>query len=233
MTKEMLASWGVEFDAINVAGDTDAMREIVRLGAPLVPAVAYDGKIVHGWNPAGYAKLLGVAYSGVPALSPQELARRMDAILATIQRWLRIVPTGTLRLEGPGRRRELRQLAYHVFRLSAAFVDAMENDGLHEAWLQEEAPDSVRTGAHLAAFGDKVRARVREWFAAHPSVVWQDAVWTYYGEQSAHELLERTTWHGGQHFRQIHDLLSRAGAIPADALDPDLLAKLPMPKELW
>ena len=91
----------------------------------------------------------------------------------------------------------------------------------------------MRTGAQLAAFGDQARARVREWFAAHPPAAWQDAVWTYYGEQSAHELLERTAWHGGQHYRQIHDLLSRAGAVPAGALDPALLEKLPMPKALW
>lgn len=233
MTKEILASWGVEFDAINVAGNVEALREMVHLGAPLVPAVAYDGKIVHGWNPAGYAKLLGVAYSGVPALSPRELVQRIDAILAAVQGWIRVAPAATLKLEGPGRRRELRQLVYHVFRLSMAFVDAMEKDGLQEAWLQEEAPDSVRTGAQLAAFGDQARARVREWFAAHPPAAWQDAVWTYYGEQSAHELLERTAWHGGQHYRQIHDLLSHAGAVPAGALDPALLEKLPMPKALW
>jgi hypothetical protein len=233
MTKEMLASWGVEFDAVNVAGNKEALEEMVHLGAPLVPAVAFNGKIVHGWNPAGYAKLLGVAYSGVPKLSPDQLAQRMDAILATIQQWLRATPTAKLALEGPGRRRELRQLAYHAFRLSAAFVDAMEDDGLQEAWLQEEAPESVRTGTELADFGDKARAQLRKWFATHASVAWKDPVWTYYGDQSAHELLERTTWHGGQHFRQIHDLLSRANVIPAGTLDPALLADLPMPKELW
>jgi hypothetical protein len=40
-------------------------------------------------------------------------------------------------------------------------------------------------------------------------------------------------WHAGQHLRQIHDLLSRNGVIPASALDPQLLAQLPMPKALW
>ena len=233
MTKEMIASWGIEFDAINVAGNREALEEMVHLGAPLVPAVAYGGKIVHGWNPAGYAKLLGVEYSGVPALTPQQLAERIDTILAKIQDWLRVTPTDKLKLEGPGRKRELRQLAFHAFRLSAAFVDSMEQDGLQEAWLQQEAPETMRTGSDVAAFGDTARKRVRDWFATHPSVPWEEAVWTYYGDQSAHELLERTCWHGGQHFRQIHDLLSRSGVIPVSALDTKLLAKLPMPKDLW
>ena len=233
MTKELLASWGVEFDAINVAGNPEAQQEIVRLGAPRVPAVAYRGGFAHGWNPAAYAKLLGVAYTGVPELSPAELAERIDAILARVQDWLRRTPPGKLTLEGPGRKRELRQLGFHIFRLSAAFVDSMETDGLEEQWLQEEAPAEMRTGSEIAAFGESVRARIRGWFAQAGQVPWPAPVWTYYGEQSAHELLERTTWHAGQHLRQVHDLLSRNAVIPAGALDPALLAKLPLPKALW
>jgi glutaredoxin/uncharacterized damage-inducible protein DinB len=233
MTKEMLASWGVEFDAINVAGNKELQDEVVRLGAPRVPLVEYNGKVVHGWNPAGYAKLLGIEYSGVPALTPEQLSQRLDAILARAQEWIRATPADKLTLEGPGRKRELRQLTFHMFRLSAAFVDSMEKDGLEEQWLQETIPADMTTGAAIAAFGDTTRAKVRGWFAAHGGTAWQEPVWTYYGDQSAHELLERTTWHAGQHFRQIHGLLSGAGVIPAAALDPALLAKLPMPKALW
>jgi uncharacterized damage-inducible protein DinB len=233
MTKEMLASWGVEFDAINVHGNPEALAELKASGAPRVPAVTYDGRMVHGWNPSGYAKLLGIAYSGIPALTPEQLAGRMDAIMSTLQGWLRATPADKLTLEGPGRKRALRQLSFHVFRLSAAFVDSMEQDGLQEQWLQEEIPDTIRTGAQIAEFGDSVRKRVREWFGAHTDVAWQEPVWTYYGDQSAHELLERTTWHGGQHYRQIHDLLSGAGVIPVQALNTELLDKLPLPKGLW
>lgn len=233
MTKELLASWGVEFDAINVAGNPEAQQEVVRLGAPRVPAVAYQGRIAHGWNPAAYAKLLGVPYTGIPELSPAELAKRLDAILARVQDWLRRTPPDKLTLEGPGRKRALRQLGFHIFRLSAAFVDSMEKDGLEEQWLQEEVPAEMCTGSDIATFGDGVRARIKGWFAKASGVPWQEPVWTYYGDQSAHELLERTTWHACQHLRQVHDLLSRNAVIPAGALDPSLLAKLPLPKALW
>src|SRR5437773_2107306 len=39
------------------------MEELVRLGVTRVPAVTYRGGVVHGWNPEGYAKLVGVAYA--------------------------------------------------------------------------------------------------------------------------------------------------------------------------
>ncbi len=233
MTKELLASWGVEFDAINIHDDVDALREMVRLGAPLVPAVAYDGRLAHGWNPAAYAKLLGVPYTGVPELSPAQLAARLDAIAARAQEWLRLTPPDKLTLEGPGRRRALRQLGFHLFRVAASFVDAMEGDGLQEGWLQEEAPAALQSGPELAKFGEGVRTRLKGWFAAAGAVPWQEPVWTYYGDQSAHELLERTTWHAAQHLRQVHDLLSRNGVLPAGALDPALFAQLPLPKALW
>ena len=53
---------------------------------------------------------------------------------------------------------------------------------------------------------------------------------TYYGRQSGHELLERTTWHAAQHVRQIAALLEGAGAPPREPLDPTLLDRLPLPQ---
>ncbi len=233
MTKELLASWGVEFDAVNIAESKENLQEMISLGAPLVPAVAYRGNIAHGWNPAAYAKLLGIEYSGIPVLTPAELSARLDTILARTQEWLSRTPQDKLKLEGPGRKRELRQLGFHIFRLSAAFVDSMEQDGLQEAWLQEEAPGEMTTGTSIAEFGGGVRQKIQGWFAGAGKVPWQDPVWTYYGDQSAHELLERTTWHAGQHLRQVHALLSDNAVIPKAALDPALFAKLPLPKALW
>ena len=37
---------------------------------------------------------------------------------------------------------------------------------------------------------------------------------TYYGEQTLHEYLERSTWHVGQHVRQWIMLLGMAGIAP-------------------
>jgi hypothetical protein len=52
---------------------------------PRVPAVSVGDRAVHGWNPAGYAALLGVPYTGNDQLPPRELARRIDRILDSAQ----------------------------------------------------------------------------------------------------------------------------------------------------
>jgi uncharacterized damage-inducible protein DinB len=233
MTKELLSAWGVDFEPVNVEGNDEALRELIALGAPLVPAMAYKGQVVHGWNPNAYAKLAGAEYSDVPKLSPRALAARLDRILELDQAALRATPDDKLTVEGPGRRRALRQLAFHTFRLSAAFVDAMEQDGLEEAWLQEEAPDEMRTGAQIAAYGEAVRKRLRAWFQQAPPARYGETAWTYYGEGSVHSLLERTTWHAGQHMRQVYDLLARHNVLPAGTLDPNLFTGLPLPQAVW
>lgn len=56
---------------------------------------------------------------------------------------------------------------------------------------------------------------------------------TYYGTQSAHHLLERTTWHAGQHLRQVCDLMTREGSLPISSLPDALFEGLPMPAVLW
>jgi hypothetical protein len=233
MTKELLSAWGVDYEPVNVEGNQDAMMDLVALGIPLVPAMVWKGQHVHGWNPSGYAKLAGVDYSDVPKLSPQQLAARLDRILELNQAALRMTPVDKLNVEGPGRKRALRQLAFHAFRLSGAFVDAMEQDGLEEKWLQEEAPQEMATGPAVADYGDGVRARLKAWFSKAPKDIFDEIAYTYYGEQTVHSLLERTTWHAGQHMRQIYDLLARNKVAPEGTLDMVVFKDLPMPKAVW
>ena len=58
----------------------------------LVPAVAVGERAVHGWNPEGYAALLGVEYREAAKLSPAELAVRLDRILANAERLVARLP---------------------------------------------------------------------------------------------------------------------------------------------
>ena len=55
----------------------------------------------------------------------------------------------------------------------------------------------------------------------------------YYGPQGAHDLLERTAWHCGQHLRQLYVLAERIGIQPATPLPTDAFKGLPMPEALW
>jgi hypothetical protein len=227
----LLASWGVPFDAVDIEAEPGARAELKRLGVPAVPAVVARGGVVHGWNPAALAKLVGVRYEDVERLSPAALAARLDAVLAAAGRLVAVVDPQHLALQHPGRDRSLHQLAYHLFRLSLAFRDAMVERRLPETWLQEMAPPGLPDGPALAGYGAAVRGAMRQWLATDDAV--SGTVETYYGRQTGHELLERTTWHAAQHLRQIHALLEEAGARPAEPLDRSLLEGLPLPQSVW
>jgi hypothetical protein len=227
----LLSSWGVAFDPVDVEAEPAARRELDRLGVPVVPAVAVGSRAVHGWNPRAVAELLGVPYREPPRLAAADLAGRLDRVLAVAQLTMGAARREHLALRHPGRDRTLRQLGYHTFRLSLAFRDAMVEGRLPQSWLGEEAPAHLTDGPAIAAYGDTVRAALRDWLARPDAA--DGVVRTYYGDQSGHELLERTTWHAAQHVRQLEALLAGAGAAPPECLTPADLANLPLPAEIW
>ncbi len=219
------------FDSVDIEAEPAARAELKRLGVPAVPAVVAAGGVVHGWNPGALAELVGVRYEGAQRLSPTALAERLDRVLAAAGRVVQTVAPEHLGLQHPGRDRSLHQLAYHLFRLSLAYRDAILERRLPETWLQEMAPAGLPDGVALAGYGAAVRAALRAWLGTE--VATTGTVETYYGPQSAHELLERTVWHAAQHLRQIHALLEDAGAPPLEPLDQSLLDRLPLPASVW
>ena len=200
---------------------------------PGAPAVAIGGRAVHGWNPSAYAELLGITYKPPVQLSPKELAARLDRILESAGRLLAQIPDDKMMWSPPERQRTLRQLGYHVFRLSLAFIDAMDRGGMPKAWLDELAPDDLTTGPGLGRYGDLVRARIAGWFDGAGHDEFDRMLQIYYGPQSGHDLLERTTWHAAQHLRQLYVLAERVGVTPRDPMPVDQFRGLPLPDALW
>lgn len=200
---------------------------------PLVPAVAVGGRAVHGWNPPAYARLLGVDYAPPMKLAPGELARRLDHILAATETLIRDVPEARMDFRPPRRDRSLRDLAYHVFRLSLAFADGMDMGRLPEAWLQETAPGDLQDGSAVARYGALVRGRLGGWFEGAAPREFARVIDVYYGPQSGHDLLERTTWHAAQHLRQLHALVEDCGLVPPEPLPTADFEGLPLPAGLW
>ena len=84
----MLSSWGVTFEGIDVEARPEGLKDLERLGIPLVPATVRGDRWVHGWNPKALAELVDVTYTEGPRLSPEALAQRLDLILAAAQRAL-------------------------------------------------------------------------------------------------------------------------------------------------
>jgi DinB superfamily len=227
----LLSSWDVPFDAIDVEATPDARAELSRFGIQYVPAVVAGERAIHGWNPRALADLVGVTYAEPGGLPPAELARRLDRVLAAAQRAMRQVPSEHLHMKWPGRDRPVRQLGYHVFRLSHAFPRAVAERRLPKAWLDEEAPPGLTDGAAIAGYGDTVRRELAAWLS-RPGA-WDGVVETYYGPQSGVDVLERTVWHAAQHVRQLYAFLERMGVTPEAPLGDADYAGLPLPKAVW
>jgi hypothetical protein len=221
----------VTFKSHDVEADPARLADLERVHVPRPPATIVGDRVVHGWNPQALADLVGVVYAEPKSLSPAQLAERLDVVLAAAQRAMRQVPDEHLAMKGPGRDRTIRQLGYHVFRVAASFRDTREQGHLSDKWFGESPPAEMKDGAAIAAWGQTVRERLTEWIK-RPG--WCDGdVSTYYGPCSAHDLMERTTWHAAQHLRQLYWLLDRMGVEPVEPLTDDDLHGLPFPREVW
>jgi hypothetical protein len=95
-----------------------------------------------------------------------------------------------------------------------------------------EEPAADATTEALVAYGAKIRDRFRAWWQAGDTAP-SKTLQTYYGPQTLHELMERTTWHSGQHVRQYMMLLEKEGVSHHRPLVAADFAKLPMPQNVW
>ena len=195
--------------------------------------MAVGERAAHGWNPPAYAALLGVPYEAAPKLSPAVLATRLDVILGAAETLLREIPDAHMDGKPPERDRTVRDLGYHVFRLSLAFIDAMDAGHLPKSWLGETAPADMREGWAVASYGSLVRGRLAGWFETTSTSEYARVLDVYYGPQSGHDLLERTAWHAAQHLRQLYVIAGRFGVTPTRPLPTDAFQGLPLPEALW
>ncbi|HEY7521120.1 MAG TPA: DinB family protein [Methylomirabilota bacterium] len=188
---------------------------------------------MHGWNPGAYAALLGVDYRAPARFTPQVLAARLDRVLESAQRLIDRFDLERMNHVPPERKRTVRDLAFHVYRVGLSFIDAVDRGELPESWFEERAPADLVTGADMARYGALVRARITGWFLGAGTDEFTRAVATYYGAQAADDLLERTVWHAGQHVRQLYVLAERLGVAAPAPLPMDALQGLPLPEAIW
>ena len=86
----------------------------------------------------------------------------------------------------------------------------------------------------IAGFGDRVRERLAAWWVGYPHKSGDAVVKTYFGQKPLHEVLERSTWHSGQHVRQIVMAMEEfIGVKPEKPLTSADFAGLPMPEKVW
>jgi hypothetical protein len=85
----------------------------------------------------------------------------------------------------------------------------------------------------VARYGALVRGRLAGWFDGAGSGEYTRVIDVYYGPQSGHDLLERTTWHAAQHLRQLYALAGKLGVPPSQPLPAADFEGLPLPASLW
>jgi hypothetical protein len=214
-----------------VLEDPNGMAELQKLGVRSVPVLSRGDKYTFGQSTKQIVDFLGLTEKSGPELSTEELAQRVDKFMSAALELIPLMPVDRLDTHVPGRPRSYRTLAFHLFRVVDAFLDANENITLVQGMFREE-PQADADTATLVAYGEKVRGRFRTWWQkgdTAPSKTLQ----SYYGPQTLHELMERTTWHCGQHVRQYMMLLEKEGMSHHQPLIGTDFTKLPMPQNVW
>jgi hypothetical protein len=216
---------------VNVLEDAGGMAELQKLGVRSVPVLSRGDKYTFGQSTKQIVDFLGLNEKSGPELLTEELAARVDKFMGAALELIPLMPYDRLDTHVPGRPRSYRTLAFHLFRVIDAFLDANEGTTLVQAMFREEpAPDADT--ATLVAYGEKVRARFRDWWSKGDTSPTKSLP-TYYGPQTLHELMERTTWHSGQHVRQYMMLLEKEGVSHHRPLVAGDFAELPMPQNVW
>ncbi len=205
-----------------------------RLGARSIPVLSRGDQFVFAQNIAQVVEFLKLNEKTGPVLSPAQLVARITRFIDAATTLVPLMPDDRLDAEVPNRPRKYRVLAHHMFRIPESFVEIAGGEFFSEA-LPVAAPDPAdmaSTGA-LADYGRRVRGKVEAWWRETPDKSAQQTVQTYYGPQKLHDVLERSTWHIGQHTRQWMMLLDMAGVKFERPLGDTDFADLPMPKQVW
>jgi len=233
--KEFLTKHRVPFVSVNVLEDMDAFSELATLGIRSVPIVRRGKDWANGQVLREVARVAGIAWGGAQLLPAAELAGRLSAIQAAAQRLFAQIPDDKLGGMLPHRPRSYAQLAYHVFNICDAFLE----HELHALPLKEGAygrvpPPEMNSKAKILAYGEDVLGRFRAWWdGPGKSADFSRKANVYYGDVTLHEYLERTTWHSGQHVRQLVMVLNTLGIEPDRPPDQATFAGLPMPDKVW
>ena len=123
---------------------------------------------------------------------------------------------------------------HHIFQITRAFLAVTRGGDLTYESLVEAPGDALVSFADIADHGETARRELLAWWeAAGAHTDFDGTVATYYGPQSLHEALERTTWHTAQHVRQLLFVLEGLNIAADGPLTEDDLAGLPLPTGVW
>jgi hypothetical protein len=220
----------------NVVEDPTGWDEMKPFGVRMLPLVTRGERYANGQSLRDVADLVGVDIGEQTILPPDELARRIETILVAEQRFFGQMPEDQMQREVPGRPRSFANLAWHTFNVVDAWLEhEVEGIALKVEAYGRNAPKDACTKADILAYGADVERRFKHWWETQGQHTdFEEEAETYYAKQSKHDFLERTTWHAGQHVRQMMMILDDfIGVKPIDPLPDSTWAGLPMPEKVW
>ena len=176
---------------------------------------------------------LGLNEATGPVLTPARLMERLDLFIGTAVQIVRQMPDVLLSTDVPNRPRSYLELGHHLFRIPEGMLEVAAGATLTNDMLTGGPPSTMRTSEAVGAYGQQVHTALRSWWLAKADKTASETVQTYYGPQLLHEVMERTTWHCGQHVRQWFMLLGMASITPSISLDEAAFKDLPMPTSVW
>src|SRR5438128_12673074 len=190
--KEFLTNLGVEYESINVSAVAEAMDELRALGVRTVPVVARGKEYVFAQELADVSRFIGrdVEFRRLPAAA---LVQKWLHVLEAAQRHVLQLPVARLAERAtPGRDRSIRDLAYHVYQIPDAFLQAVE-DGAQDLTAVYNAPPpaDVTKVDDIRAYGASVAKRLDGWWRRDGGGVAGAKVETYYAEQPLPHVMKR------------------------------------------
>jgi glutaredoxin len=233
--KEFLTKHGVPFISVNVLEDKDALAELETLGIRSVPIVRRGKDWANGQVLRDVARVAGIAWGGAQMLPPPELVARLIDIQTAAQRLFAQIPDDKLGRMLPHRPRSYAQLAYHTFNITDAFLEyEVQGLPLREGAYGRVPPVEMNTKGKIIAYGQDVLGRLRAWWdGPGQTTEFSRKAHVYYGDVTLHEYLERTTWHSGQHVRQLMMVLGILAIAPDRPPTEATFTGLPMPIKVW
>lgn len=225
-----------ERSALGIRGvDDEMIEEMAEHGLPThVPIVRRsDDEWADGKDLPAVAELVGVEHDA-EILPVEELDRRIGVLLEATLRFLDQMPEEELETNIPSRPRSYADVIQHIFSLPDVFM--MHEAGvpmtgvprMHHSW-------DPHSKVALSTYGQYVSDRWADWFDGPAETTdWSETADVFWGQPSKHEFLERTTWHTGQHVRQIQWILAEKLDIEVDEpLGDEMWEGLPMPEKVW
>lgn len=193
-----------------------------------VPVVAAGGRFVAGVDLSAVADLIGIRYDAQPALDAATLLERFVRVLTAASRFATQIPESILADKLPNRDRSYLALLNHLVEIAAVFLEVADGASFDGKRSGAVPAVDLPVPSLIARANDLI-----EGLGESAGLDYERMVDTYYGEQTLHAVLERSTWHAAQHARQVMMVLEILGVTPERPLVDADFDGLPMPREVW